>query len=267
MLLKTLKKEWIRRRDGIYIRDRGERHTICDWVREVEGDGPQPWVDETQYAHLLEILPDDIASKLQRARDERAGKAAIYQAGFGYVDLLATAVVDGTAIASSSAEARLVPATRLPANFLAPQAGVPGKTLRGQLRGRGTTLTTGATMTFRLRGEATDVITGTAWAASGAIAADATAQTNTQWEIECGVTVRGAGTTGSVFALGDCDWAWAALTIASQQNKFMGSAGSAAPAAVTKDTSAETFLNWTGQWSLATAYSIQAHRYMLEALN
>lgn len=266
MLLKTINREWKRRRGGIYIPDLGERHTVCDWVRAEDGDGPQPFIDMTQYSRLLELLPDKVVNSLEHARDERAGRAAIYQAGFGFVDLLGSMIVDGTAIASSSAEARLVPATRLYGNYLAP-GGIPGRTLRAQLRGRGTTLATAATLTLRLRGEATDVITGTAWAASGAITADAGAQTNTQWEVECGVTVRAVGSGGSVFAQGDVELAWAALTIANAQNKFMGSAGAAAPAAVAKDTTADTYLNWTGQWSLATAYSIQAHRYMLEALN
>jgi hypothetical protein len=58
-----------------------------------------------------------------------------------------------------------------------------------------------------------------------------------------------------------------ALTIANQQAKYMGSAGSATPAAITKDMTANTYLNITGQWSLATAYSIQAHQYIVEALN
>ena len=263
MLLRTIKREWAKRRSGIYISDLGERHTICDWVREVEDP---TFIETVQYGKLLEILPDKIVTNLERARLAQDGRIPMLKAGLGYVELLGSVIVDGTAIASSSAEARLVPATRLPANYLQP-GGIPGRTLRGQLRGRGTTLTTAATMIFRLRGEATDVITGTAWAQSGAITADTTAQTASQWEIECGVTVRSVGTAGSVFAMGDCETAWAALTIANQSNKFMGSAGALTPAAVTKDVTLDTYLNWTAQWSLATAYSIQAHRYMLEALN
>jgi hypothetical protein len=266
MLLKTIRREWARCRSGIFIPDLGERHTVADWVREADGEGPQPFVDLVQYGKLLELLPDRIVENLERARLERVGRGPMLKAGLGYEELLGSTIVDGATIASSTTEARLVPATRLPANYLQP-GGLPGRTLRGQLRGRGTTLATAATITFRLRGEATDVLTGTAWAASGAIAAHATGQTNTQWEIECGVTVRSVGTAGTVFAQGDVSPAWADLTIANQQNKFMGSAGAAAPAAVTKDMTADTYLNWTGQWSLSTAYSIQCHRYLLEALN
>lgn len=268
-MFKTIKKEWARRKSGIYIPDLGERHTVCDWLQEEETDGiVQPFLDQVQYGKLLEILPDKIASSLEHARAERAGLKPMFQAGLGYEELLGSIIVDGTAVANSTAEARLVPATRLPANYLAP-GGIPGRTLRAQLRGRGGNVVTAApTLTFRLRGEATDVITGTAWAASGAITADTAAQTNTQWEIECGVTVRAVGSAGSVFAQGDAEIAWAALTIANAQNKFMGSAGAAAPAAVTKDTTADTFLNWTATWSAANAANtIQAHRYVLEALN
>jgi hypothetical protein len=265
-MLKTIKREWRKRRSGIYIPDLGERHTICDWVREYEGDGPQPWIDNVQYGKLLSVLPDKVVNSLEHARLERAGKVAMFKAGLGYEECLTSAIVDGTAVGTSAAEARLVPAIRLPANYLAP-GGIPGRTLRGNLRGRMTTLTTAATLTGRLRGPSTDVVTTDQWAASGAVVMDATAQTNTQWWMEVGVTVRAVGSAGSVFAQGVFMTAAAALTIASQQNSFMGSAGAAAPAAVTKDTTADTYLNWTATWSLATAYSIQSHRYVLEALN
>jgi hypothetical protein len=262
MRLDTFLKKW--RQDRSYVPPLGERHVVCDWVR---GDDATPMVDMIRYGQLLELLPDKIAGNLEKARLARDGRMPMIKAGLGYEELLSSIIVDGTAIASSSAEARLVPATLLPRNYLQP-GGIPGRTLRGQLRGRVTTLTTGATMTFRLRGEATDVITGTAWAASGAMVMDATAQTNTMWEIECGLTVRSVGTAGTVFAMGDAEMApHSAFTAANAALKFMGSAGSAAPAAVTKDMTLDTFLNWTGQWSLATAYSIQCHRYMLEALN
>lgn len=264
MLERVFNREWSRRKSGLI--EPGRPGLVADFAREEDGVGNEPWVEEVRFRMLLEMLPDKIATNLVKAREARDGKIAMLQAGFGYVDTLNSIIADGVAIASSSAEARLVPAVLLNENYLAPN-GYVGRTLRAQLRGRGTTLTTAATLTFRCRGEATDVITGTAWGASGAIVADTTVQTATQWEIECGITVRAIGSGGSVFCQGDCEVAWAALTIANAQNKFIGSAGPATPAAVAKDTTAKTYLNWTAQWSLATAYSIQAHRYMLEALN
>jgi hypothetical protein len=87
------------------------------------------------------------------------------------------------------------------------------------------------------------------------------------WRLDCGSTVRSVGSAGTVFAMGDVIGAPWALTIASQQNSFMGSAGSATPAAVTVDMTVPEYLSLTAQWSLTTAYSIQTHRAVLEALN
>jgi hypothetical protein len=257
------KKLWTPR-DRDDVPPLGTRETLCNWVREGD-DSSAPLVDLKRYGELLGLLPDKIVDSLERARLERAGIGPMLKAGLGYEELLASIIVDGTAIASSSAEARLVPALMIPANYLQP-GGIPGRTLRVQLRGRVTTLTTAATMTFRWRDGSTDAFT-TALTASGGITQDATVQTNTMWEMECHLIVRAVGVAGTVFVMGDADMATAAVTIANQQAKFMGSAGSATPAAVTVDMTANRFFNWTGQWSLATAYSIQCHQMILEALN
>lgn len=238
--------------------------TVCNWVLDEDSVGPM--IEHVQYEELLKLLPDKVVQNMERSRLARDGRIPMLRNGFGYVNCLGSIIADGTAIASSSAEARLVPATLLLPNFWQPE-GSTARTVRGQLRGRQTTLTTAATMIFRIRGEATDVITGTAWGATGAITQDTTIQTATMWELEFHIVARLVGTAGTVFCMGDADMATAALTIANQQNKFMGSAGSATPAAVTKDMTTNTFLNVTGQWSLATAYSIQAHQFTLEALN
>ena len=47
----------------------------------------------------------------------------------------------------------------------------------------------------------------------------------------------------------------------------MGSAGAATPSTAAVDMTVPQYLSLTGKWSLATAYSITGHRYMLEALN
>jgi hypothetical protein len=156
----------------------------------------------------------------------------------------------------------------IPANYMAP-GGIPGRTLRHQLRGRVTTLTTAATMTFRQRIAATDIITGTVLQATGGIIQDAVAaQTNTMWEWEGHIVVRSVGSAGTVFAMGNADMASKKVgTAAENSNLFSGSAGAATPAVATYDTTAAQFLQMTGQWSLSTAYSIQAHQFLLEALN
>lgn len=240
----------------------GTRQILCNWVREED----TPWVDEVRYAQLLAHLPDKIVSSLERARLSRDGRVPMVKAGLGYVELLASTIVDGTAIASSSTEAFLVPAQMFPANFLQP-GGIPGRTLRMQARGRQTTLTTAATMIFKIGASLTNVIPTTTWCVSGGITQDTTIQTATQWEVEAGVTVRSVGSAGTVFATGDADMASKALTIANATAIFMGSAGSATPSTAVCDMTVNQFFGFTGKWSLATAYSIQCHRFMLESLN
>lgn len=263
MRIETVIREWLRRRNR--IPELGERHIVCDWVREEE-PGYAPMIDEVRFADLLTIVPDRVANSLLRARDERAGRAQVLKAGLGYEECLSAIIVDGTAIASSSAEALLVPTNLLPANYLQP-GGIPGRSLSIRARGRMTTLTTAATLTFRWGSATTNVISTTRWAQSGAITMDTAAQTATQWRLDVGSTTRTVGSSGTVFAQGDVTTAAAALTIASQQNAFMGSAGSATPAAVTVDMTVAQYLSLTAQWSLTTAYSIQCHRCVLEALN
>ena len=222
-------------------------------------------MDMVNYGRLLKLLPDKIVNNLEKARLERVGVGPILKAGLGFQETLSSVIVDGTAIASSSAEARLVPALSLPANYLAP-GGLPGRTLRMTVRGRITTLTTAATLTYRWRDGATDVFTNTL-AASGAVTMDTTVQTATMFKLDCDLVVRAVGSAGTVFVIGDTETAAAAFTLANATAAFMGSAGSATPATVALDTTAVHYFNWTGQWSLATAYSIQAHTAIFEAMN
>lgn len=260
MRVDTIISEWRKRRR--YVPELGERHTVCDWLKE---DGA-PMIDQHRFNELLSLVPDKVAQSLERARLARDGRIPMLKAGLGYEECLNAIIVDGSAIASSSSEAVLAPSNLLPANYLQP-GGIPGRTLNLRARGRITTLTTAATLTLRWGSATTNVVNTTRWAASGAVIMDATAQTNTMWRVDCGATVRSVGSSGTVFAMGDATIAAAALTIASQQNQFMGSAGSTAPAAATVDMTVPEYINLTAQWSLTTAYSIQCHRYQLEALN
>ena len=263
MWRRTILKEWRKRRSR--VPELGERHILSDWLQEEEA----PFVDMYRYGELLKVLPDHIVRNLERARLSRDGRLPMLKAGLGYEELLTSVIVDGTAIASSSTEAFLFPANLLPANYLQP-GGIPGRTLRAQARGRGTTLTTSATMIFKFGAALTNVIPTTTWAVSGAIIADAAAQTATQWEVEVGATVRSVGSAGTVFAQGDADTAWQRFTSAAATDKqlnFMGSAGAATPSTATVDMTVPQYVSLTGKWSLSTAYSITGHRYMLEALN
>jgi hypothetical protein len=265
MRTKTIIKEYVKRRRR--IPELGERTTICNWVRD-EDDGNLPWYDMQRYSELLSLLPDHIVTNLEKARLSRAGVYPSIKAGPGYEELLASIIVDGTAITSSTSEARLAPALMIPANYMQP-GGIPGRTLTAKARGRGSTIvTTAGTMTIRHRIATTDVITGNVLCATGAMAADAVAQTNTMWEWDAAIVVRSVGSAGTVFVQGRAGLAWHLQnTGALQALSYAGSAGSAAPAAVTWDMTLDQFFQFTGQWSLATAYSIQAHQYRLESLN
>jgi hypothetical protein len=262
MRAETIIREWLERRKR--VPELGERHTLCDWVQPE--DGPGPWVDEQRFGELLTLLPDKVVTNLQKAKDAQIGRIPLLKAGLGYEECLSSIIVDGTQIASSSTEAFLTPANLLPANYLQP-GGIPGRTLVIRARGRHTTLTTAATLTFKLGAALTNAIPTTTWAVSGAITMDTTVQTATMWRVDCSAVVRSVGSAGTVFAMGDVTSAAAALTIANQQAGFMGSAGSATPSTAAVDMTVAQYLGFTGKWSLTTAYSIQCHRYTLEALN
>lgn len=243
----------------------GIRHTICNFVRDGE-DGQAPFIDMVRYGKLLEVLPDHIVENLEKGRLAHDGAYPMLKNGLGYQEMLSAIIVDGSAIGTSAAEARLAPALVIPKNYMAP-GGIPGRTLRARAMGRVTTLNTAATFTYRFRIAATDIITGTTIAASGGITQDAAVHTNEMWELNCDITSRVVGSAGTVFGVGRAEMSSQALTVAARSAGFMGSAGSTAPAAATWDTTIDEYLEFTGQWSLATAYSIQAHEYILEALN
>jgi len=259
---KLLLHKWSK--DRLYIPELGERHLFCEWDRPETGPGPM--IDMANYSRLLTMLPDRIVENLEKARLAQDGRIPMLKAGLGYEECLTAVIVDGTAITSSSTEAFLFPANLLPANYLQP-GGIPGRSLSIRARGRHTTLTTAATLTFKVGAAVTNVIPTTTWAVSGAITMDTSAQTASQWRVDCGITVRSVGSAGTVFAQGDGVSAEAALTIANQRNQFMGSAGANTPSTAAVDMTVPQYLSLTGKWSLTTAYSITGHRYVLEALN
>jgi len=260
---RTLFRHWRKLRN--HVPELGERHTLCNWV--LDEDDPGPMVEMQRYSELLSLLPDKIVQNLERARMSRDGRVPMLKAGLGYEELLSSVIVDGTPVASSSTENILFPDLMIPANYMQP-GGIPGRTLHWKARGRQTTLSTAATLTFSIGHGATAVTVPTVrWASSGALTMDGTAQTATQWFCEGKAVVRSVGSAGTVFCQGDVTCAAQALTIANQQAQYMGSAGSATPAAVTMDMTINEFLAFTAKWSLTTAYSITGHMYVLEALN
>jgi hypothetical protein len=262
----TIKRRY--ERDCRRIPELGTRHTVANFLRTDNGPVEEPFVEMIKYGRLVSLLPDRTVTRVERALRNGDPRREIIRAGLGYEELLAPIVVDGTAIASSSSEARLVPALMIPANYMQP-GNAPGRTLRMTARGRGTTIvTTAGTMIIRVRIAATDIITGTTIMATGAMAADAAVQTATMWSFAGEITTRSVGSAGTVFGMGEASLAWHFKdTAAKQALQYAGSAGSATPAAVTWDMTVGQYLQFTGQWSLATAYSIQCHEYLVEALN
>lgn len=245
--------------------DAPSKGVICDWVRE-DDDPKAPLINWPRYLEILEHVPDKVAENMEKARLAHEGLYPLYNAGLGVVDLLWSAVVDGTAITTSSAEAKLAPTTKFGGNYLQPGGGA-FKHIRLKARGRNTTLNTAATMTFRYRIAPTDVITGNIILGSGAITQDAAVYTDSMWKVEGDFVVRSVGSAGTVMGMGHADMASAALTVAAQQAKYMGVNGSTNPVVQTWNMNDDQYFQFTGQWSLATAYSILLHQYTIEALN
>jgi hypothetical protein len=264
MMRRSIFRHWRKLRTR--IPELGDRHTICNWVRE-EDDGPPLLVDMQRYGELLSLLPDKIVSNLERARLSRDGRMPMLKAGLGYEELLSSVIVDGTAVHDSSTENILFPDLMIPANYLQP-GGIPGRTLHFKARGRITTLSTAATLIINLGHASTAATTvTTSWCKTGAVVMDAAVHTNEQWFTEGLAVVRSVGASGTVFAQGDLTCAAQAYTSANNVLSFMGSAGSATPATATVDMTVNEFLILSAKWSLTTAYSITGHIYILEALN
>jgi len=248
-----------------YVPELGEPHVLANW--DQPDDGPGAMIDMAAYGRLLPLLPDHIAENLEKARLAQDGRIPMLKAGLGYVECLASVIVDGSAIASSSTKTLLVPAILLPANYLQP-GGIPGRTMRVVFSGRVTTLTTAATLTIGVGHATTNVVYSTAWAVSGAMVMDTTVQTNTQWRTEAGGVVRSVGSAGTVFWTGEASVApHSAFSAANAALRYMGSAGSAAPSTAAVDMTIPNYFSAGATWSLTTAYSIQCHRFVLEALN
>lgn len=266
--LQAIRKKLWAPRDRDDVPPLGTRETLVHWLSEDEdgNDTGAPLIDMVRYSKLLTLLPDKVVENLEKARLARDGRYPMVKAGLGYEELLASVIVDGTAIASSSTEAFLFPALLFPPNYLQP-GGIPGRTLHWKGRGRQTTLTTAATLTFKVGAALTNVIPTTTWAVSGALTMDTTVQTATMWYCEGMIVARSVGSAGTVMALGDATSAAQALTLANQVAQYMGSAGSATPSTATVDMTQAQYVSLTGKWSLATAYSITGHNFIMEALN
>lgn len=182
-----------------------------------------------------------------------------------WVEMIAWATADGTAIANTTTETIIFPNVTVPANYMADGRRLVLDSCAGRLSTTGT-----PTIRFRARwgGVAGTVIwdSGTITTGSGVTAA--------LWTIEnLRIQVRSNGATGTVFPIGVAIIGAAlAPTVGSATGAagvgVFGSAGDDTPAAVTVDLTADTALSITGQWGTASASNtLTGHDYALESKN
>lgn len=178
-------------------------------------------------------------------------------------EALAWTTADGTAIANTTTETIIFPNITIPANYMQ-----DGRVLRVHASGR-YSVTGTPTLTFALRWGG---VSGTILCQSAAVTAGS-GVTAGQWELKFYVQTRSNGATGSLFVQGNGilheDAAPAAGTVTNYGMVFpMGSAGTATPAAVTVDLTADTALSITADWSAASASNtLTGHIYLVEGLN
>lgn len=172
-----------------------------------------------------------------------------------WVETLAVATQDGTAVANTTNETKIFPAVTIPANYLQ-----DGRLLR--MRAFGKLSTTGTpTITFAIRigGEA-----GTLLATSEALTMGS-GVTNVNWDVEAYLVVRSNGATGTLLVMGNCRVHTSSTT--NVMNIF-GQSGFDAPAAVTFDLTADAALVLTADWSAASASNtLTGMMFSLESLN
>lgn len=178
-------------------------------------------------------------------------------------ELLKSRIASATAVANTTTETVIVPDYAFPADYF-----FQGRTLRATLMGQISNVVTAVpTTTFRVRvGAAT--LSATAVFASGALAANATANTNLTWRGEFTLVCRSSDTAGTIMVAGQL---WLPnLT----SGTAVGNVGYpnfipvSAPATQPIDTTIVNVMSISAQWSAANAAnSIQVVQYHLEALS
>ena len=184
----------------------------------------------------------------------------------GWVEVIAAAPTDGTALTNSVAATSLLAATSKPV-LAAQYFDKPGKMIRVRAKGRfSTVVTTPGTFTFDIRLGTTVVFTG------GAMALNVNAQTNATFDLEVTLTCRsiGNGTAATLLGLGF----FSSRAVIGSPAVGVGGAGElllpdTAPVVGTgfDSTTAQT-IDMFGTWSVASASnSITVHQLMIESLN
>jgi hypothetical protein len=188
----------------------------------------------------------------------------------GYIDLLAHAASDGTALTNSTTATSLLPAHakwNMPAGWA---GATPGRKLLLRATGRiSTVVTTPGTLTLAFRlGPTSNIVAAT----SQAFALNTVAKTNTTWTLDLLMTVRavGSSTSANIMANG----VFASEAVIGSPLQSAGGIGSlpwqaSAPAVGTGwDSTVANIADLYATWSVANAAnSIQLHDFALVSLN
>jgi len=168
-------------------------------------------------------------------------------------ETLGWAVASGTAVANTTTETIIFPNITIPANFMQ-----DGRVLR--IRAQGQHSTTGTpTLILRLRWGG---VSGTVICLSPTFTCGSGVTANL-WDTNIVIQTRSNGASGTLVAIGNIG-----VVGATVPSSLVCAGGSATPAAITCDLTADSALSITAQWGTASASNtLTGWNYFIEALN
>jgi hypothetical protein len=181
-----------------------------------------------------------------------------------WMECIAWATADGTAVANTTTETIAMPNVTIPANYMQ-----DGRAVRGMLRGKWSTTTGTVTHVYKLRWGG---VSGTVLATTGTVTL-LVSITNGYFEIPYEIQTRSNGSSGTLLVNGHSKtFAATAPTIGSATGAPaiapFTAGGQTAPAAVTVDLTADTALAITVTHGAASASNtITGMQYTLESMN
>lgn len=177
-------------------------------------------------------------------------------------EALVASNADATAVGNTVSETIIVPDYTFPAGYF-----YQGRRLRATLWGVISNVVTAVpTITIRAR-IGTTTLSATWVSASGALAANATANTNLTWKADFELHCRTSGTAGTGFLAGQIFLPNLTSGTAVLNVGYPNLIPASAPAAGTLNTTVANLLSFSAQWSAANAANtITVNQYLLEAL-
>lgn len=179
-------------------------------------------------------------------------------------EALIWAVADGAAVANTTTETLIFPATTIPANYMQ-----DGRTLHIRAFGKYSTTST-PTIIFGLRW---GTATGGVLICKTAACTTPSSVTNAMFDLDIILTTRSNGSSGTIMGNGVARlFAAVAGTVASATGEGlvtpMSNGGVVTPAVATCDLTADTTLSLTATWSAASASNtLTGLNYLIESLN